>query len=52
MIWFAVILAFILAVVTGLLTRDIEKALVVGLTALIVGVLLSLLIVYSGLMGG
>lgn len=52
MIWFALILSIVIGSVVGLFTRNLKKALVAGMTTLIVGVLLSFLIVYSGIMGG
>jgi len=52
MIWFAIILAIVIGGVVGLFTRNLKKALVVGSITLIVGVLLSFLIVLSGIMGG
>ena len=52
MLWFALILAIIIAVLVGLFTRNIKKALVFGSASLIIGVSLSLLIIYSGIMGG
>ena len=52
MIWFALILALVIGSVVGLFTRNLKKALAVGMSTLIVGVLLSFLIVYSGIMGG
>jgi hypothetical protein len=52
MIWFALILALLITGLVGLLTRNLKKALVVGSVTLIVGVLLSFLIVLSGIMGG
>jgi len=52
MIWFAIILAVVIGGVVGLFTRNLKKALVVGSATLFVGVLLSFLIVYSGIMGG
>ena len=52
MIWFAIILAIVIGGVVGLFTRNLKKALVVGSATLFVGVLLSFLIIYSGIMGG
>ena len=51
-IWFALILAIVVGSVVGLFTRNLKKALAAGMTTLIVGVLLSFLIIYSGIMGG
>jgi hypothetical protein len=52
MIWFAIILALVIGIVIGLSTRNPRKGLVVGLTILVGGIILSILIVYSGIMGG
>ena len=52
MFWFALILAIVIGGLVGLLTRNLKKAFMVGSASLIVGVLLSLLIIYSGIMGG
>jgi len=52
MIWFAIILACVVAIVVGVYTRDLKKTLRVGIITLIAGTFLSLLIVYSGVMGG
>ncbi len=52
MIWFAIILAIIVGVSAGILTRSLRRAAIVGLSTLALGVVLSLVIVYSGLMGG
>jgi len=51
-IWFVIILAVIIGGVVGLFTRKMLIALGVGLTILIAGIILSILIVYSGIMGG
>ncbi|MFC1997705.1 hypothetical protein ACFLXI_08905 [Chloroflexota bacterium] len=52
MIWFAMILAVVIGVVVGIFTRNFKKGLTWGLISLGAGVLLSFLIVYSGIMGG
>ena len=52
MIWFALILSLVIGGAAGLFTRNLKKALGVGLTSLIAGIVLSLIIVYSGIMGG
>ncbi|MCK4724659.1 MAG: hypothetical protein KAT29_02600 [Anaerolineales bacterium] len=52
MIWFAIILAIIVGVIAGIITRSYRRAVIVFLGTLTFGVLLSLVIVYSGLMGG
>ena len=52
MIWFAIILAFIVGVIAGILTRSFRRTVIVFLSTLALGVLLSLVIVFSGLMGG
>ncbi len=52
MIWFVIILAVVIGGAVGLLTRNVIKALGVGVTILIAGSVISILIVYSGIMGG
>jgi hypothetical protein len=52
MIWFVIILALVIGGGVGLFTRNFKKALRVGLTVLVAGIILSILIVYSGIMGG
>ena len=52
MIWFVLILALALGAVVGLFTRNLRKALTVGLATFVVGTALSLLIIFSGAMGG
>ena len=52
MIWFAIILALGIGIGVGLFTRNLKKALGVGLTILIAGIVISFLIIYSGFMGG
>jgi len=52
MIWFVLILALVIGAVVGLLTRNLKIALGVGLTLLIAGIVLSFIIIYSGIMGG
>ena len=52
MVWMVIILALVIGGGFGLFTRNLKKGLGVGLTILITGILLSLLIVYSGIMGG
>jgi len=52
MIWFAMILAVIVAALVGFFKRSLGQAVRAGLITLVAGVILSLLIVYSGLMGG
>jgi len=52
MIWFALILALVVGSIVGLFTRNLKKGILVGLVTLIVGVFLSLIIVFSGIMGG
>lgn len=51
MIWFVIILAIVIGVVVGLFTRNLKKALRVGFSTLVGGVLLSIIIL-SGIMGG
>ena len=52
MIWFALILAIIVGVITGIFTRSLRRAVIFLLGTFAFGVVLSLIIVYSGLMGG
>ena len=52
MIWFALILAIIVGVITGIFTRSLRRVVIFLLGTFAFGVLLSLIIVYSGLMGG
>lgn len=52
MIWFVLILAVVVGAVVALYTRNLKKALGVSLTLFLAGVVLSFLIVYSGIMGG
>jgi len=52
MIWFALILAVIVGIITVIFTRSLRRAVIVALGTFALGVVLSLIIVYSGLMGG
>ena len=52
MIWLVIILALVIGGIVGLFTRNLKKAFGVGLTIFVAGTILSLLIVYSGVMGG
>jgi len=52
MLWFVLILAIIIAVLVGLVTRNLRKALGFGAASLVIGVLISLLILLSGILGG
>ena len=52
MIWYALILALGAGVLVGIFTRNLRKALKVALVTLLVGVLSSLLIILSGVLGG
>ena len=52
MLWFVLILAISIAVLVGLITRNLKKALLFGAASFIIGVLFSFLIVFSGIMGG
>jgi hypothetical protein len=52
MLWFVLILAISNGVLVALITRNLKKALLFGLASLIIGVLFSLLILFSGIMGG
>lgn len=52
MFWFALILAIVVSLAVGLFTRDITRALRAGLITLGAGVVLSLVLIFSGMMGG
>jgi hypothetical protein len=52
MIWYAIILALGAGVLVGIFTRDLRKALKVALVTFLAGVVLSLLIILSGVLGG
>lgn len=52
MIWFAIILAVVVGSGVALFSRNLGRGLKAGVVTLFVGILVSLLIVYSGLMGG
>ncbi len=52
MIWFAAILAVIAGIIAAIFTRSISRAFLVALATFILGVFISLIIVYSGLLGG
>jgi hypothetical protein len=52
MIWFAIILAVVVGAVVGLFTTSPTKALRAGLITLAAGVALSILILFSGILGG
>jgi ABC-type uncharacterized transport system permease subunit len=52
MIWFAIILAIVVGGIVGLFTRNLRKALRVGIATLVAGIILSTLIVFSGILGG
>ncbi|MGB2897364.1 MAG: hypothetical protein WBB65_14525 [Anaerolineales bacterium] len=52
MIWFPLILALIGGVVVALYTRSYKRALGVGLILLAAGIVISFIIVYSGILGG
>jgi len=52
MIWFVIILALIVGGMVALYTRNLKQALGVGLTIFVTGTILSILIIYSGVMGG
>jgi len=52
MIWFVIIIALVIGALFGFFTRNIKKGLRVGLYVLVVGIILSVLIVFSGIMGG
>lgn len=52
MIWFVIFIATVVSIMIGLLTRSVRRALRCGLITLILGVVVVLVIIYSGLMGG
>lgn len=52
MIWIAVILSLFIGGLVGLISRSLVQGLKAGAIVLVLGVLISLLIVYSGVMGG
>jgi hypothetical protein len=52
MIWFALIAAVGVGVVYGLIVRSVAKAFRAGFITLVIGVTLSILILFSGILGG
>ncbi len=52
MIWYVLLLAFIVGGLVGILTADLPKALRAALFTFLGGVVLSLLILLSGILGG
>jgi uncharacterized membrane protein len=52
MLWYTLILAAVVGILTFIFTRDPKKALQIGWYTLLIGVILALFIVYSGLLGG
>lgn len=52
MIWFVLIFALAVGIAVGLFTQNLKKALSAGVIVVIAGTILSLLIVYSGILGG
>lgn len=52
MIWFAAILAVIAGIIAAIFTRSISRAVLVAFATFILGVCMSLIVVYSGLLGG
>ena len=52
MIWFAIIISVVYAIGIGLTTRSVSRALRAGLLALILGIIVTFVIIYSGIMGG
>ncbi len=52
MIWFALGLALVVGGIVGVHTRSTTRALRVGAITFVVGVVVSLLIVLSGVLGG
>ncbi|MFC2028920.1 hypothetical protein ACFLTX_03225 [Chloroflexota bacterium] len=52
MLWIVIIVALVIGIVAGLISKNPRKGLGVGFTILVAGTILSILIVYSGIMGG
>jgi len=52
MIWYALILAIVVGILSGLFTKNLRKALKIALLTFLGGVVLSLLIILSGVLGG
>lgn len=52
MIWFALILAVIVGIITGIFTRSLRRAVIFLLGTFAFGVVLSLIILFSGILGG
>ena len=52
MLWFAAIFAVVIGGAVGLLTRDMKRAFFIAVILFLAGTLLSILIVYSGILGG
>jgi hypothetical protein len=52
MIWFAVIFALFIGSAVGIYARSLSKGIRVGLVILVSGIILSILIFYSGILGG
>ncbi|MFV1950327.1 MAG: hypothetical protein ACC633_10425 [Anaerolineales bacterium] len=52
MIWYTLILSLTIGGLVGIFTRNLRKALKVALFTFIAGVVLSVLIILSGVLGG
>jgi uncharacterized protein YqhQ len=52
MIWFALILAIAVGSLVGFITRNLRKALRLALLTFIGGIVISILIILSGVLGG
>ena len=52
MLWFVMILAVVMGSLVGLFTHNLKRALRVGTSILIVGTIVSLLVLLSGILGG
>jgi hypothetical protein len=52
MLWFAIIISIVYGIGIGLITRSLSRALRAGLIALGLGIIVTFVIIYSGIMGG
>jgi Na+/H+-dicarboxylate symporter len=52
MLWYALILAIVVGSLVGLFTRNLGKALKIAFLTFLGGIVLSLLIILSGVLGG
>lgn len=52
MIWFAIIIAIVFGGIVGLFKQSLLQGVRAGLIALVLGIIASILIVYSGVLGG